>query len=416
VSAIRQREATVVALAPRETPVTAPPTTRTLAAGPDRRQRILDLARGLSAVAAHNAPAHDRDNTFPHDTFAALRSSGYLALTVPEEYGGWGARPLDLLHAQEELARGDGSVALASAMHLMAVGGLADGRAWPPDLLDRLFRDVVERGATINGLASEPDLGSPSRGGQYATVAREVDGGYVVNGRKTWSTLSPDLSWYNVLLTIEGRDGERARGAVLIPAGSPGARIEETWDNLAMRATGSHDVVFEDVFVPGEFRLPEPAGRPGVDGRGWTLTTSAVYLGVATAARDFTVQYARDRVPSGVGRPIAELQTVQHRVAQIEVLLLQARSVLYATAEAWEQAPDQVARDALAWQFAAAKHTVTNHAITVTDLALRVVGSAGLQRRHPLERYFRDVRAGLGNPPMDDVALTIIGKAALGVE
>ena len=65
---------------------------------------------------------------------------------------------------------------------------------------------------------------------------------------------------------------------------------------------------------------------------------------------------------------------------------------------------------------AAAKYTVTNNAITVTDQALRVVGSVGLQRSHPLERYFRDVRAGLGNPPMDDVALTLIGKTALGLE
>lgn len=381
----------------------------------ERRDRFVALARRLGDVAARNAPAHDRDNTFPHDTFAELRRSGYLALTAPAEFGGGGAGPLDLLYAQEELSRGDGSVGLASAMHLMHVGGLADSRGWPPALLDRLFRDVVERGATINGIASEPDLGSPSRGGQYATTARAVDGGWRVDGRKTWSTLSPDLSWYNVLLTLVDRDGTTRRGAVLIPAGAPGVRIDETWDNLGMRATGSHDLVFTDVFVPDDHLLPEPTGRPGVDGRGWTLTTSGVYLGVATAARDFAVAYARDRVPSGVGRPIAELQTVQHRIARIEILLLQARSVLFGTAEAWQAATPE-ARQALAWRFAAAKYTVTNHAIEITDLALRVVGSAGLQRQYPLERYVRDVRAGLGNPPMDDVALTLIGKTALGVD
>ncbi len=398
-------------LAARGAPVTPP----VLPDAPaDRRSAILDLAATLADVAAANAPRHDRENTFPHDTFAALRASGYLALTVPAEFGGGGATPLELMLAQERLSRGDGSVGLASSMHLMHVGGLADSRAWPPELLDRFFRDVVERGATINGIASEPDLGSPSRGGQYATTARAVDGGWLVTGRKTWSTLSPDLAWYNVLLTLVERDGETRRGSVLIPAGTPGVRIEETWDNLGMRATGSHDIVFEDVFVPDDHRLPDPTGRPGVDGRGWTLVTSAVYLGIATAARDFAVEYARNRVPSGVGRPIAELQTVQHRIAQIEILLLQARSVLYGTAEGWAADPDR--REDWAWRFAAAKYTVTNHAIQVTDLALRVVGSSGLQRQHPLERYFRDVRAGLGNPPMDDVALTIIGKAALGLD
>ena len=112
-----------------------------------------------------------------------------------------------------------------------------------------------------------------------------------------------------------------------------------------------------------------------------------------------------------LGKPIAELESVQYRIAQIKLLLLQARSVLYGTAELWQDHPER--RVDLGWRFAAAKYTVTNNAIQVTDLALRVVGSVGLQRRHPLERYFRDARAGLGNPPIDDVALTLIGKHAL---
>jgi alkylation response protein AidB-like acyl-CoA dehydrogenase len=144
------------------------------------------------------------------------------------------------------------------------------------------------------------------------------------------------------------------------------------------------------------------------------LLTSAVYLGIGTAARDFAVTFARERVPSGLGTPIAELQTVQHRIARIELLLLQARTLLYETVEAFLAAPPDQRND-LAWRFAAAKYTVTNNVITVTDEALRVVGSVGQHKRYPLERYFRDARAGLGNPPMDDVALTLIGKTALGL-
>ncbi len=152
---------------------------------------------------------------------------------------------------------------------------------------------------------------------------------------------------------------------------------------------------------------------PASQASSWSLIGSAVYLGIAQAARDFAVQFAKERVPSGLGKPIAELETVQHRVARMDIQLLQARSVLYSTAEVWQDEPDL--REAIGWQFAAAKYTVTNHAIEITDQALRVVGSAGLQKKYPLERYFRDARAGLGNPPMDDVALTSIGKHALGV-
>ena len=142
--------------------------------------------------------------------------------------------------------------------------------------------------------------------------------------------------------------------------------------------------------------------------------SGAVYTGIAVAARDFAVEFARGRRPSGQqGASIAEYQTVQHRVAEIDVLLLQSRSALYGSAEAWVERPDL--RDALAWQVNASKYLATNNAIQITDLALRVVGSAGLFRALPLERYFRDVRAGLGNPPMDDIALTAIGKGALGL-
>jgi len=380
----------------------------------ERQARFIELGERMGRIAAVHAAEHDRNNTFPHETFAALRDAGYLALTVPVEFGGHGASPLEVMLAQERLAKGSGSVALGATMHLGSMGGLADSRAWPPQLLERIFHDVVTDGALINGLASEPELGSPSRGGGFRTTADKVPGGWRVNGRKTWSTLSPGLTYGTVLLTLRDENGVESRGSLLVPMSSPGVRIEETWDNLSMRATGSHDVVFEDVFVPDEYTLPQSPGLPASQVSGWTLLGSAVYLGVAQAARDFAVQFAKDRVPAGLGKPIAELQTVQHRIAQIELLLLQSRAVLYGAAELWDKHPEH--RAGLGWQFAAAKYTVTNNAIEITDQALRVVGSVGLQRKHPLERYFRDVRAGLGNPPMDDVALTLIGKHALGLD
>jgi alkylation response protein AidB-like acyl-CoA dehydrogenase len=315
--------------------------------------------------------------------------------------------------ALERLARGNGSVGLGSAMHLISVAGLvALGDARTP-AIDRVLRDVQHDGALINGLASEPDLGSPSRGGGFRTTATRTAGGWEISGRKTWSTLAPALTYGNVQLTVREADGSESRGAFIVPMASDGVRIEDTWDNLGMRATGSHDVVFDRVFVPDSARLPQPPSPPGANTNGHGLLTSAVYLGIAQAARDFAVEFARNRVPSGLGKPIAELESVQHKVARIEVLQLQARTVLYNTIEAWERYPEL--RSEIGWQFAAAKHLVTNHAIEVTDVALRIVGSVGLQRQHPLERFFRDVRAGLGNPPMDDVALTIIGKHALGV-
>ena len=120
---------------------------------------------------------------------------------------------------------------------------------------------------------------------------------------------------------------------------------------------------------------------------------------------------ARHQAECSVRSP---LQTVQHRIAEIELLLLQARTLLYDTAERWQREPAR--RDELGWRLAAVKYTVGNHAIRIGDLALRVTGSAGLSRALPLERYVRDMRVSIGQPPIDDAALTIIGKAALGLE
>ena len=391
---------------------TAPPLPGPAFPANDRQARFIDLAERLATIAAENAPEHDRNGTFPHDTFEAIIDSGYHTLTIPEKFGGMGASPLETMIAQEILARGDGSVALSICMHLGHIYGVATSPDWPDDLRKKMLKNVIENGALYNTAASEPGLGSPSRGGAFATTAEQTpDGSWKLNGHKTWTTLAPALGYAGVGASVIGADGKPAEKAnFLVPMDTPGVEIDETWDNMSMSATGSHDLILKDVVVPASHRLPasgKPANSP------WSILTSAVYLGVGVAARDFTIDFAKNRKPAAMGgEPIATLPNVQSRVADIELKLLAARSTLYGTVADWEDHPDR--RDAVGWQLAGAKVIVTNNVIDVTDQALRVVGAAGLQRQHPLERYFRDVRAGLGNPPMDDVALGLIGKTALG--
>src|SRR5215207_1797822 len=308
----------------------------------DRQAEVIELADRMAAIAAVNAERHDRDNTFPFDTYEALRESGYLALAVPEDFGGFGASPLELMLAQGRLGWGDVSVALRSTMHHLQTAGIDNNTQWPPELRARVLRDVVKHGALVNSIASEPEMGSPSRGGLYRTTATRDGDRWIIDGRKTFSTLSPALTWGVVLLTVIDGDREPARGTFLVKMDSPGVRIEETWDTMAMRSTGSHDVIFDRVIVPDGNRLPQAPGLPAGDLGPWNLIGSAVYLGIATAARDFAVDFAKDRRPTAQGgKSIAELQTVQHRVAQMDLLLLEASSVLYGTAELAEQMPEE---------------------------------------------------------------------------
>lgn len=375
----------------------------------DRQAEIMDMADEIAVVAHEHATKHDIAASFPEEAFAAMRKTPLHGLTVPPEFGGMGANPLETMLAIETLAQGDGSVALITTMHWGHTAGVGANADWPADLKKMFLTEVVTSGALYNTAASEPAMGSPSRGGAYATRAVKREDGWHITGRKSWSTGAPGLRWAGVGCSVEDGPGNLVRANFLVPVDSPGIEIVENWDNLAMRASGSHDVVFKDVVVPLDHRLPA-AGKP--EGTPWSYLTSALYLGIGIAARNWAIEFAQSRKPTALGgRAIAELEGVQAKVAKMEMLILASRAALYGTVEEWINCPEH--RASLGPQLAAAKVIATNNAIEVTDLAMRIVGSVGMQRANPLERYFRDARAGLGNPPIDDVAQGQIARATL---
>lgn len=381
----------------------------------ERQARFVDLASAHAAKFAERADYHDRTGEFPFENFREMHESGYLRLTIPEELGGMGADPLEYALAQEALAKGDGSTATAVGMHLNLVGKMCETRVWPESVIRMLCDDVRERGALVNGIQSEPGLGSPSRGGMPSTTATWTTEGWRINGRKSWASLAPALAWMLVLVTTAKEGEQPTRSNFLVDARQPGISIEETWDNLGMRATASHDVVFDNVLVPHDLLLGDEASTVPGGGAGWaTFSRPAVYLGIATAARDEAVRFAQTRVPNGMDRPIAHLQMTQHRIAEIEMTLWQARTLLYDTAGEWVDRPE--GRGGMAWRMSAIKPVVCDAAIRATDLAVKVVGGASFTRASPLQRHLRDVRTSIGMPPMDDVVLTMVGKSALGIK
>ncbi|MCZ0937152.1 MAG: acyl-CoA/acyl-ACP dehydrogenase [Caldilineaceae bacterium] len=393
----------------------------------ERLQRFIDVARSLIPVLRERAAQHDRDGTFPHENFVDIRRVGLPALIVPQEFGGWGANLLESTLTMETLAQGDGSTALSFVMHVQVIGGVAEafedvaseygGGGWPQPLFAQVCRDAVEQGALINSVATEPNLGSPSRGGLPETTAEPVrengKDAWRINGLKTFASLSPEMDYFIIPAALRDGSGHVAR--FVIPAG-PHFEIIETWDSFGMRATGSHDLKIVNARVTDEQMIGRGAPSPRTTGKApanaWFIcTVGAVYLGVAQAALDFAADYALKRVPTALGKPIAELESIQRRLGQAELLLLQARALLYNTARDWDQ--QETRRDELTPAVLATKFTVTNNAIEAVDHAVRVVGGASMSRSLPLERYLRDVRPGLFHPLNDDQALTIFGKNAL---
>lgn len=382
----------------------------------ERQRQLVEMAGALADIFAQRATTYDWNGTFPLENYTDLQKAGYLILTVPSDFGGWGANLLEVTLAQQRLGQGDASTALVMSMHLINIARLAEQLTGPNALFTEICRAVVEEGAIINTAASEPATGSPSRGGRPATTARrQQDGSWLITGRKTYTTGSPILSLFLVTCAIEDDTGlpplKADRGTFLVPRRESGVRVEETWNSLAMRGSGSHDLILEHVHVKSEAYVEgqiteNPAAQ--VRAGAWNCATTAVYLGIAEAARNAAINFARNRKPNSLNKSISSLPHIQEKAAKMDLALLQARAVLYGMAEQFSTNSNSISSSDLA----AAKYLVSNYAVEVVDLAMRLVGAASLSLNSPLQRYYRDVRAGLSNPPMDDAAIAMIGKGA----
>lgn len=385
-----------------------------------RQQRIVALTDELAARFAPRAAAHDRAGTFPFENYTDLRDAGYLRLIVPCEYGGEGADLFEMVLAQEHLARGDGATAMAVDMTTHLIGRVSETQQWPQPVFAAICRSIAAEGALINSAATEPELGSPSRGGMPATTATPTTGGWLVSGHKQFVSMAPALHYFviSVALPPSADAPQGATANAIVQAGAPGLTMEDTWSEaLSLRSSGSYDVILDKVFVGDEWLVDrQPVGAPPpqqspVQMAWFGLTLAAVYLGIGQAACDNACAYARERTPTALGRPIATVPNIQRRVGEMQTALSAARAVLHQTARAWVEQPNQ--RPTLAPQIAMAKYLCTNAAIEASDQALRIAGGFGLTRKLPLERFYRDARAGLTHPPADDVALEMIGRAAL---
>lgn len=388
------------------------------AAGPRPQPAVWSIGADLGPVVdalAANAAEHDRDATFPFEAFDLLWSSGLLNLTLPIHLGGTGAGLVEACRVLEEVGRGDPSVALVHSQHLMFHALLADPQnVWPASVRDRVQTSSRDGVALINALRVEPELGTPARGGLPATVAeRQADGGWILRGRKIYSTGIPGLRWLAVYARTD--DAEPHVGTFLVEAGTPGYRVEQTWDHLGMRATRSDDVIFESCAIPGDHAVDiapvDKAGPPDPRLMVWNnLAITALYQGVARAARDWLVGYLHERVPSGLGAPLASLPRFQEAVGRIEARLHASGRLLHGAAADAEHAADAATAAASA---ALTKFTVTSNAIDIVSEAIALVGNPGLSRRHPLERHLRNVLCSRIHTPQDDTILGAAGRSAL---
>lgn len=366
----------------------------------------LQLMETLSKKFLLRAHENDVKGSFPFANIKDLKESGYTSLTVPKKYGGMGISLFEMIRLQEKLAEGDGATALSIGWHMGIIMNLGEKQNWQEPVYKKICQEVLD-GALINSAATEPKTGSPTRGGMPETTAEKKGQNWIVNGRKTFTTMSPVLNYFIVSASTKG---DKKSGNFLIPRSAPGLRIEETWDSIALRGTGSHDLVLENVVLPEE-SFVEVFGRGKKTANGWLLHIPACYLGIARAAKNYAIQFAKNYSPNSVNGAIIDLPNVKQKIGEMELKIMQAQYFLYGVAQQWDSADDQQ-KERMGPALGAGKLTVTNLAIEIVDLAMRIVGAKSLSLSNPLQRYYRDVRAGLHNPPMDDMTVQLLADYA----
>jgi alkylation response protein AidB-like acyl-CoA dehydrogenase len=371
---------------------------------------------------AARAAKHDREASFPFDNYDDLRAAGLLGICVPVAHGGMGADFTTYVIAAAELGRHCGATALSYNMHVSSClwsGLIADALDMTREQRDEheQHRAVhYERIAVQGKIYSQPfSEGGAAAAGKapWGTIARRVDDGYVIDGKKIFASLSGAADYYGVLCTIDKPDATLRDSIYLaVPADAPGVSVTGDWDPLGMRGTVSRTLLLKQVHVPFAARLM-PEGTYFQAAQRFPhmfATLSPTYMGIAQAAYDFTVQYLRGEMSGTPPVKRRMYPTKQIAVAQMRVMLEQTRALFLQNARDARVDPDKHTR----MRILSAHYTIMENAAAIASLAVRTCGGQAMLKTLSLERLFRDSRCGaLMLPWTAELCLDRLGRECL---
>jgi alkylation response protein AidB-like acyl-CoA dehydrogenase len=389
----------------------------------DQQRELLAVAAKLGRERfAPRAAQYDRDATFPFENYDDLREAGLLRICVPEAYGGLGADYLTYCLVAAEIGRYCGATALTWNMHVCSTlwcGPLADDLDMTSEQRadhERHRAIHFDRIAKHGKIYAQPfSEGSAAAAGKapFGTLAAKVEGGWVLNGKKIFASLSGAADYYGILCTEDKPDRSmRDTLYMAVPGDAPGFSITGDWDPLGMRGTVSRTLILKDVFVSDEAQLM-PRGVYYQAASRWPhmfSTLSPTYMGLAQAAYDFTVSYLRGEIPDTPPVKRRMYATKQIAVAEMRIRLEQIRTLFLRAAADAKVDPSKDER----LRVYAAQYTIMEGANDIARLAIRTCGGQSMLKSLPLERIYRDSRCGsLMLPWTAELCLDRIGREAL---
>lgn len=368
-----------------------------------------DALKRVTAVAAENAGQVDAAGTFPVAALDALRSSGLLGLILPPEVGGLGAGPTEFTEVVAELAAACGSTAMIYLMHTAAAVTVA---AAPPPGLPGLL-SAMACGESLGTLAFS-EKGSRSHFWAPVSTAALSDDAQSVKLRadKSWVTSAGYADVYVVTTgSTSGVAGEVDMFAV--PRSTAGLSVVAPFVGLGLRGNASSPMTI-DVTVPVASRLGEQAAGFGLMMQTvlpwFNLGNAAVSLGLAGAAYAAAVGHVGVARLEHLGESLSALPTIRAQIARMGTALAAQRAYLKHAATS-VSAPDN---DTMT-HVLGIKASANDAALAITESAMRVCGGAAFSKHLPIERAFRDARAGAVMAPTADALYDFYGKAVTGL-
>jgi alkylation response protein AidB-like acyl-CoA dehydrogenase len=377
----------------------------------------------LGPVFAARARAVDDDASFPTENYRDLADHGFLGLSIPQEFGGWGFSMGEYAMVGAEIAKYCGATALTFNMHngsmawsrfMFDMPNLTEAeRAEFAPLRARQFTRAMNERAIYSQPISEGGQNWTSKPNQ--TQCRKVEGGWKINGFKKFASLAGYCDYYTIVCTevFEGMEPRHEDTMLfVVPKDAPGLMVKGDWDPLGMRGTNSRDLILKDVFVT-EDDLLMPRGIFGKTLPNWPhmmATLSPTYMGVAQGAYDFTIAYLQGRVP---GQPAIDRR--MYATKRVAVSKMYAR--LAGMRALWWQAFGEakgMPSKAEVMRMYAAQYTVMEGVQEIAALAIRTCGGQSMLKSLPLERMYRDSRCGaLMLPYTSEIMEDYIGVLAL---
>ena len=368
------------------------------------RRLVRDVVeKEVKPIAAHT----DETGEFPWGPLRKMGALGLLGLNIPEQYGGAGADNVSAAILIEEIGRGCGSTGLIVAAHL----GLACGplNKFGTEAQKQQYLVPLARGEAIGCLAlTEPGAGSDLAGG-VRTSAEKRGNSWVINGSKMWLTNGAEARTAILLCRTHPAGGSRSLSQIIVPTDTPGITFGKPERKMGLNGSHTYAVSIENVTVPVENLL----GREGqglhqtleaLDGG--RIAIGALSVGLAQAAYEAAVAYAKER--KTFGKPIAEHQAIQEKIANMATGIEAARWLVYRAAWTRDQGQPFIQIAAQAKLFA------TEMAEKVCFDAIQIHGGYGYSREYPVERIYRDNRLMSIGEGTSEIQRMVIARSVLG--